>query len=45
MPKDFSDLGQRCAVVEHLGCQSVPELVRTFSTTVDPSARQRLPDD
>jgi len=45
MPKDFSNLGQRCAVAEHLGCQSMPELVRTFSTTVDPSARQRLPDD
>jgi hypothetical protein len=45
MPQDFADLGQRCTVAEHLGCQSVPELVHTFSTTVDPSACQRLRDD
>jgi hypothetical protein len=45
MPQDFADLGQRCTVAEHLGCQSVPKLVRTFSTTVDPSACQRLRDD
>jgi len=45
MAQDFADLGQRRAMAEHLGCQSVPELMRTFSTTVDSSTRQGLIDD
>jgi hypothetical protein len=45
MPQDFADLGQRRTATKHLGRQGVPELMRTFTTTVDSSARQRLSDD
>jgi hypothetical protein len=32
-------------MVKHLGRQGVPELMRTLSTVVDSSTRQRLIDD